>query len=107
MANWLIPGGGSPDMGNVTADGSELWVSGRYDDEVYVFDTNTGRLTLASRSVVSRMDFACGRSREGIRWAHWKHALRSACRIRQTLAFFLQTLSWFFNEKEAVCQNQE
>jgi YVTN family beta-propeller protein len=44
-ANWPIPGGGSPDMGNVTADGKELWVSGRYDDEVYVFDTATGRLT--------------------------------------------------------------
>jgi YVTN family beta-propeller protein len=45
IANWPIPGGGSPDMGNVTADGRELWVSGRYDDEVYVFDTSTGRLT--------------------------------------------------------------
>jgi YVTN family beta-propeller protein len=45
VANWPIPGGGSPDMGNVTADGKELWVSGRYDDEVYVFDTSTGKLT--------------------------------------------------------------
>jgi YVTN family beta-propeller protein len=45
VANWPIPGGGSPDMGNVTADGKELWVSGRYDDEVYVFDTKTGQLT--------------------------------------------------------------
>jgi len=44
-ANWPIPGGGSPDMGNVTADGKELWVSGRYDDVVYVFDTATGKLT--------------------------------------------------------------
>src|SRR5712692_5971575 len=41
---WPVPGGGSPDMGNVTADGSELWVSGRYDDEVYVFATATGTL---------------------------------------------------------------
>ena len=32
-------------MGNVTADGSELWVSGRDDDDVYVFDTATGNLT--------------------------------------------------------------
>jgi YVTN family beta-propeller protein len=32
-------------MGNVTADGSELWVSGRYDNEVYVFATATGELT--------------------------------------------------------------
>jgi len=45
VANWPVPGGGSPDMGNVTADGKELWVSGRYDREVYVFDTSTGRLT--------------------------------------------------------------
>lgn len=45
VANWPIPGGGSPDMGNVTADGRELWVSGRYDREVYVFDTATGALT--------------------------------------------------------------
>jgi YVTN family beta-propeller protein len=45
VANWPVPGGGSPDMGDVTADGKELWVSGRYDDEVYVFDTSTGNLT--------------------------------------------------------------
>lgn len=45
VANWPVPGGGSPDMGNVTADGKELWVSGRYDREVYVFDTSTGQLT--------------------------------------------------------------
>jgi YVTN family beta-propeller protein len=44
VERWLVPGGGSPDMGNVTADGSELWVSGRYDDEVYVFATATGTL---------------------------------------------------------------
>ncbi|HEX9366816.1 MAG TPA: YncE family protein [Vicinamibacterales bacterium] len=45
VGNWPVPGGGSPDMGNVTADGRELWVSGRYDDEVYVFATATGALT--------------------------------------------------------------
>ncbi len=45
VATWPVPGGGSPDMGNVTADGKELWVSGRYDEEVYVFDTSTGALT--------------------------------------------------------------
>lgn len=45
VGTWPVPGGGSPDMGNVTADGRELWVSGRYDGEVYVFDTGTGRLT--------------------------------------------------------------
>jgi YVTN family beta-propeller protein len=45
VATWPIPGGGSPDMGDVTADGRELWVSGRYDREVYVIDTRTGQLT--------------------------------------------------------------
>ena len=44
VANWPIPGGGSPDMGDVSADGSELWVSGRYDNEVYVFNTTSGAL---------------------------------------------------------------
>jgi YVTN family beta-propeller protein len=43
-ALWKIPGGGSPDMGGVTADGSQLWLAGRYDREVYVFDTGSGKL---------------------------------------------------------------
>ncbi len=42
VAQWPIPGGGSPDMGNVSADGKHLWLSGRYDDAVYVIDTDTG-----------------------------------------------------------------
>ena len=42
VKTWPIPGGGSPDMGNVSADGRQLWLSGRFDDEVYVFDTQTG-----------------------------------------------------------------
>jgi YVTN family beta-propeller protein len=44
VATWAIPGGGSPDMGGVSADGTKLWVSGRYDSEVYVFDTTSGSL---------------------------------------------------------------
>lgn len=43
-ATWPIPGGGSPDMGGLSADGKELWLSGRYDDEVYAIDTTTGAL---------------------------------------------------------------
>jgi YVTN family beta-propeller protein len=39
---WPIPGGGSPDMGNVTADGRQLWLSGRFDNVVYDIDTATG-----------------------------------------------------------------
>jgi len=42
IADWPIPGGGSPDMGNVSADGKYLWLSGRYDDVVYRFDTASG-----------------------------------------------------------------
>ncbi len=41
---WHIPGGGSPDMGGVSADGKSLWLSGRYHSEVYVFDTSNGSL---------------------------------------------------------------
>jgi len=39
---WPIPGGGSPDMGNVSADGKTLWVSGRFDGVVYAIDTTSG-----------------------------------------------------------------
>ena len=42
MKTWPIPGGGSPDMGNVSADGKYLWLSGRYDDTVYRIDTQSG-----------------------------------------------------------------
>ena len=31
-------------MGNVSADGKVLWLSGRYDGEVYAVSTRTGRL---------------------------------------------------------------
>jgi YVTN family beta-propeller protein len=41
---WPIPGGGSPDMGNVSADGKQLWLSGRFDDVVYDIDTTTGAI---------------------------------------------------------------
>jgi YVTN family beta-propeller protein len=42
-AIWPIPHG-SPDMGGVTADGSQLWLSGRYNREVYVLSTTDGHL---------------------------------------------------------------
>ncbi len=42
LAQWFVPGGGSPDMGNVSVDGKWLWLSGRFDDVVYRFDTGTG-----------------------------------------------------------------
>ncbi len=42
VARWGIPGGGSPDMGNISADGRYLWLAARYDDVVYRFDTHDG-----------------------------------------------------------------
>ena len=40
--NIPIPGGGSPDMGNVSADGKYLWLSGRFDKLVYAIDIASG-----------------------------------------------------------------
>jgi YVTN family beta-propeller protein len=45
VATWPVPGGGSPDMGNVSNDGKTLWLSGRYDNVVYAIDTTTGNMT--------------------------------------------------------------
>ena len=42
VARWGVPGGGSPDMGGVSADGKVLWLSGRYNSEVYAIDTVSG-----------------------------------------------------------------
>ena len=42
VARWGVPGGGSPDMGNISADGKYLWLAARYDDVIYRFDTATG-----------------------------------------------------------------
>jgi len=44
VATWRLPGGGSPDMGGVSADGKVLWLSGRYNNVVYAISTRDGRL---------------------------------------------------------------
>jgi YVTN family beta-propeller protein len=44
VARWGVPGGGSPDMGNISADGKWLWLAARYDDVVYRFDTSSGEV---------------------------------------------------------------
>ncbi len=44
VAKWWIPGGGSPDMGGVSADGKVLWLSGRYSGVVYAISTANGKL---------------------------------------------------------------
>jgi DNA-binding beta-propeller fold protein YncE len=43
VAKWKIPGGGSPDMGGISADGTQFWVTGRYNNVVYVFDIVQGK----------------------------------------------------------------
>jgi YVTN family beta-propeller protein len=45
VARWPVPGGGSPDMGNVSANGKWLWLAARYDDVIYRFDTSSGAVT--------------------------------------------------------------
>ncbi len=49
---WVLPGYSSPDMGGVSIDGKTLWLSGRYNDEVYAIDTSDG--TLRARIKVGR-----------------------------------------------------
>ena len=44
VGTWHLPGGGSPDMGGLSADGRVLWLSGRYDGVVYAISTVDGRL---------------------------------------------------------------
>jgi DNA-binding beta-propeller fold protein YncE len=44
VKKWRIPGGGSPDMGNVSADGNVLWLTGRWNGVVYAIDTRSGKL---------------------------------------------------------------
>jgi YVTN family beta-propeller protein len=44
VATWRLPQPASPDMGGVSADGSTLWLSGRYNAVVYAIDTRTGHL---------------------------------------------------------------
>ena len=45
VAHWGVPGGGSPDMGNVSADGKWLWLAARFDDVIYRFDTASGAVS--------------------------------------------------------------
>jgi DNA-binding beta-propeller fold protein YncE len=44
VRTWRIPGGGSPDMGNVSADGRVLWLSGRWNGVLYAISTRSGKL---------------------------------------------------------------
>ncbi len=42
VKTWPIPNGGSPDMGNLSADGKTLWLSARYDGAIYAINTDDG-----------------------------------------------------------------
>ncbi len=44
QTKWQLPGGASPDMGGLSVDGKQLWLSGRYDGVVYVLSTADGSL---------------------------------------------------------------
>jgi DNA-binding beta-propeller fold protein YncE len=44
IQKWQLPGQASPDMGGVSSDGHVLWLSGRYNSEVYAIDTSDGKL---------------------------------------------------------------
>jgi YVTN family beta-propeller protein len=44
VRKWWIPGGGSPDMGGISPDGTVMWWGGRYHGVVYAMSTVSGRL---------------------------------------------------------------
>ena len=67
VKKWRIPGGGSPDMGNVSADGKVLWLTGRWNGVVYAIDTRSGKLLRRSPSARARTASASGRSRAATR----------------------------------------
>ena len=61
-------------MGGVSADGSTLWLSGRYNAEVYAINTRTGRLRARIRVGAGPTACACGPSPGDIR-----SAIRGSC----------------------------
>ena len=56
-------------MGGVSADGKVLWLSGRYNSEVYAIDTHDGICWRAFRWATDRTACASIRSPAAIRWA--------------------------------------
>ena len=70
VTTWRIPGGGSPDMGNLSPDGKVFWVSGRYDN-ARLRHLHRQRPTCwpGSRWGHSHTGYASGLSRAGTPWA--------------------------------------
>ena len=79
-ANWPIPGGGSPDMGNVSADGKWLWLSGRYDNVVYAFDTTSGAVQDHSGRQGAARAHGVAAARPLFARPHREHALSATTR---------------------------
>ena len=69
VTTWRIPGGGSPDMGNLSPDGKVFWVSRRSNNVVYAISTANGDPLARSRWGRSRAGCASGPSRAATPWA--------------------------------------
>ena len=67
IRKWQVPGKASPDMGGVSADGKVLWLSGRFNSEVYAIDTSDGKLLARIPWAVNRTGCASTRSPAVIR----------------------------------------
>ena len=48
VKEWKI--GGSPDMGQLSPDGTQFWITGRYHGEVAVIDTASGEVIRSIRT---------------------------------------------------------
>lgn len=82
---WPVPGGGSPDMGNVSADGRHLWLSGRFDNVVYRFGGQRYGRRHQGRPGTSRPDCLAA-TRPLLARSHRQPALkaqRCACGLQQ------------------------
>ena len=86
---WHIPGGGSPDMGDVSANGKVLWLSGRYNSVVYAIDTRTGRLIarIPGRREPSRA-LRVAAAGQILPRSHRQHALMRTLRLRPRVDLF-------------------
>ncbi len=48
-ATYRLPAGTSPNMGNLSGDGTTLWLSSRYGEHIYAMDMRTGETTATVR----------------------------------------------------------
>jgi hypothetical protein len=81
IAKWRLPGGGSPDMGGLSANGKVLWLSGRYNGVVYAISTRSGRLLHEIKVGEGPHGLCVWRSPAATR-----SATRASCASRQTFS---------------------